>query len=261
MRYLIIFTFLLISNPLGAQVSFSLEGGYQFKMGGSKLSDGKTQVDGTGTQGLAIVQYSFGEGMNFAGTAMVNLTDNWQVGLKVSYLLGNSFFGYTDTQFQSSMLRFVPQTKFVIAGDRLNVFTTVGLIVGKGGIVEDFEITEESTSTGTRITNRVFTYSEGLSYGINNVIGVEYQTDRNINFFFQLDSYIQSYGPKKREITTYTIDGADLLPSLNTSDIEIEYVDFLAFGQQPNPNVPDQKLRRIYPFSSMGVSVGAIYNL
>ncbi len=257
MRNLIILIFILFWSPCIAQFSFSLESGYQFKMGSTKLSDGIVMVDQNGNQGLEIVRYSFGQGTQIAGDAMVHINDNWQFGVKVSYLLGQSILGYTDTKFQSKMLRFIPQAKFKLGGDRLSGFATIGFVIGKGGFVEKFETTDE---TGLQ-TNRTFEYSEGMSYGINNSIGVEYETDSRFSFFLKLDTYIQSYGPKSRKFTTYNIGEVDILPSLNVIDKEIEYADFVPNGIPADPDLPDQKLRRIYPFSSFGVSVGVVYSL
>ena len=257
MRYLFICFLLLINNLCFGQLSFAVEGGYQFKMGSSKLSDGIVMVDQSGNQGLEIVRYSFGEGYHFAGNAMVNLNEDWEVGLKVSYLLGKNILGYVDTEFQSKMLRFIPQIKYKLGGDRLSAFTTIGFIIGTGGFVEEFESTDE---TGLR-TNRTFEYSEGISYGINNSVGVEYETDTQFNFFLKLDTYLQSYGPKRRQFTTYTIGDVDILPSLNTSDKEIEYADFVPNGVPTDPDLPVQRLRRIYPFSSFGISLGILMRI
>jgi len=67
-----------------------------------------------------------------------------------------------------------------------------------------------------------------------------------------------SYAPTKGEYTKYSIDGADQLPSMTTSQKEEEYVDSIdrTSSDTPSDSTPSQYLKTPYSFGSLGLKFG-----
>jgi len=284
---------LVISMNTSAQIYFGLGGGYGFAAGKQDMISGPdvsstTNYNNTAfpntftkTETFTARSYSIGKGGNIGlyGGYMFNKYLGAELG--ISYLIGASSIGTTDyatttlnfgggssstdnkttTTVKGSMVRLVPGLRVQIGEKKIKTYATAGIIIGVAGKAT-METNNVNSQTGmaTTTTDQINTLSGGMSWGLHSSIGVCYAVSGMIGIFGEISANLQNAHPSKNLETTYTVNGADKLSTLTTSQKETDYSSPYTVtttqASVADPGAPQQAASINAPFSSIGFNIG-----
>ena len=200
---------------------------------------------------------------------MINKNIGAELGL--NYLTGSTYKGtnsklpgsYTvDYTVKGKMIRLIPALRLTTSGEgKLKPFMKLGLVIGlKAKIISTEIFTEISTN---KVTEKNWDYTGGVALGAAFSTGINYNLNEKLSLFGEIGIISQSWAPKKSTLTKYTIDGADQLPPLTTSQTqtEYEYEYTQSSSTTPNTSEPSKALRKPYAFGSWGINVGICFSI
>jgi len=96
----------------------------------------------------------------------------------------------------------------------------------------------------------------GISLGIKADAGVEFPLSKLISLFGQIQADQFSFSPKHGKVTKYTVEGADQMSSLTTSQSKWDYVKSIN-NHDPTPaDEASKRLRVTHSFDNVGLVVG-----
>ena len=222
---------------------------------------------------------SFGKGIQAGGTFGYMFTEHIGAELGIGNLLGagitsknnytseyidltNSANNTTNTSSSEEtatgkMLRFIPALKITAGNGKAKPYMRTGLVIGVGAKVID-AIKPISPPTGGAFAVEA-EYSGGIALGFSGGLGVDFKLSSHFGIFAEGGIITQRWAPKKAELTKYTIDGIDYLPTLTTDEKETEFVDSYTSGSY-NSSLPTKQLKIFLPFSSAGINVGVHFS-
>ncbi len=282
---------LVLSMSTSAQIYFGLGGGYGFAAGKqdmgadytSTTSNNNTAFPNTWskTETWNARSFSVGKGMNIGLYGGYMFNKNLGAELGIAYLIGGSSVGTSDissttlnfgggssssddkttTTIKGSMVRLVPGLRMQFGEKKIKPYATVGIIIGVAGKVTN-ESNEVVSSTGvaTTTTDRISTFSGGMSWGLHSSIGVNYAVSGMIGIFGEISANLQNAHPSKQVLTTYTVNGSDKLSTLTTSQTETDYSSSYTVTTNQatvaSPGTAQQAASINAPFSSIGFNIG-----
>jgi hypothetical protein len=136
-----------------------------------------------------------------------------------------------------------------------------GLSIGVMGKMIQAENSTGSTP-GFYSVERIEEFTGGISLGLNSALGINYALNDKLMLFAEINAFVQSWAPKRSEITTYTDSGVNLLASMTTYQKETEYEKEYTYYYGPqNPAKPNTESRFHLPMSSVGLQVGVTYTI
>ncbi len=233
--------------------------------------------------------YSMGKGINAGLFGGYMLTKNLGIELGVGYLMGLSTSQTTETDkltsntvatpgsstnstdisttsFKGSMLRLIPGVRVQFGNGKIHPYASAGLIVGVLGsitkeTVDNNSLTISNSTSNTSNTNDdIWKYSGRISMGFHGALGVTYLFTQKLGFFAELTSCFQTYSPGKALHTVSTTNGKDNLAidteNLKETDYSSSYTSTTGTGIPTATGSPAQALYQVFPFSSVGLTVG-----
>jgi hypothetical protein len=227
---------------------------------GSKTTYQYKSVKGSG---------SFGKGFQADFTAGYMFTP--QIGAEISsgYLSGASlkstestsnYIAYSSDQETTtigSMFRFSPAFKIIVGKGKLRPWMRTGVVIGVGTKLTEKHTSADYTDWGSHYTKSVIEYSGRLSFGFTASLGADLMFNKHLGIFTDGSIIAQSWSPKRSRFTSYTRDGIDQLPLMTTRDKETEYVDSYSYTTPiTDTSSPRKELKKFFPFSSIGITVG-----
>ncbi len=270
---MLVFVISLFSNTLFAQGAYvKINAGYGFIMSSSvahNYSQTTTSSPSfTYSNTNEAVNLSLGKGLNFGGAFGYMFNKNIGAELGISYLLGGTTkFGnesnyapghsnYEQT-VHSNMLRFIPSLVIASGFEGINPYAKFGLLIGTGSIFFDGDLDADGN-----IAVENWKYNGGFALGLNSAIGAIFTMNDNISIFGEIDMVNLSYAPTKGELTESTLNGVDQLPTMTTSEKEIEFVDSYTFesANPPSDSEPSKEIKFKMPYGSVGLNVGLKIN-
>jgi len=122
------------------------------------------------------------------------------------------------------------------------------------GIKCKFDVTHD---VGPSSYNEVGTIksSGGVSIGGSAALGCDFDLSDMLAIYVEIYYDAMAYAPTKGKLIKYSENGEDKLSTLSTQDKETKFVKDLT-GFVPDPNSPDQKLKKSYPFNNVGLNFG-----
>lgn len=263
-----------VSSTQAQGVYMGIDGGYGFAAGKQSLIDDyKTTVTSTSTsQTVTSHPFSLGKGINTGLYAGYMFNKNVGAELGVAYLIGSknvftdenintSAFpssSKTEMTWKGKMIRLVPTIRMTAGEKKLHPYIKAGLIIGVGGKVYDDTHTQNTSTSGSSVTDESWEYYGGMSWGFHGGIGLNYMVSDKIGIFAEAAGNYQNFAMKKGSMTKYTVDGVDQMSSLDTYEKETEFVDSYTYDSStpPNVNQPDKSSKFFMPFSSIGINLG-----
>jgi len=269
-KYLLVpaFLMMLAATPAAAQLYLGFSAGYGLPA--NRMWLGTNVEDNGSVETYEVVNSSLGQGLQ-AGLFIGSMTNN-NVGLELglSYLQGAGvMIRYTDNAgglvvneervLMGRMIRVVPGLRFTTGAGDVRPYGRAGLILGVGGkVIEELEGTYTAGGV-TDVEEYVFEEYGGFSVGFSGAAGVNFQASDRLSLFAELGLVYQNWAPEKGRFTKYTINGADALGGMTTSEKEVDYVNELTVsGSAPPAGNPDEQLKIFRPFSSAGVNLGLV---
>jgi hypothetical protein len=229
-------------------VGYGLSAGTQY-LGTNSTS---TVVGGTSVTTYEGVYGSYGEGLKFAASAGYMFSKQLGAEVGVTYWLGKSF-DVTSTSTTSSTTDkwsgkglIVTPSVVVSAGmERVNPYARLGLVLGFMKVVDEYS----SGSTSGTTTERTYEETGALAFGYAANVGLLIPAANALDFFAEFGLNSVTYSPSQRELTKYTSNNVNLLPTviIKKTDYQDDYTSL------------DQNISRAArrPFSSIGIAVGA----
>lgn len=232
-----------------------------------------------------LVKLSLGKGMNFGLNVGHMFNTHIGVDLGLNYHLGGITKGTdeytyveedwltgnrttstskTETEISSNMFQFTPSFVIATGGEKVNIYSKMGVIMGFGNIL--INMNDESNNSNTSSTSEIQQKLDGgMSVGFSGAIGCNYLLSEKLSIFGEANYIGLSYAPAKGKVTKYEENGVDLLPLLSTYEKEVNFVDKTSdnnsFASPSDPNAPSESLKISLPYSSIGLKVGVRFNL
>ena len=267
---LVVFVINLLSAPiLFAQGAYlNINTGYAMSMGSQNINNFTNQTLTSSLYTSEQVNVSLGKGLNLGGAFGYMFNKNFGLELDVSYLIGGNSTAtrneegtnYTNIynhSLSSKMLRINPSLVINSGFEKINPYAKFGVIIGSGYIMDEYTIDRPD---GFWINN--YKLSGGTALGLSSVIGAMYNFSDKISIYGELKMINLSYSPTNGNRIKSSYNEIDLLPSLKTSEKEIEFVDNITktyTNSNPSNNsndLPKQELKYKYAFGSVGLNLG-----
>lgn len=172
----------------------------------------------------------------------------------------------TDVYTAKGMLfGLTPAIRLSVGEGKLRVYTVTGLIIGfPSTTLEDNGSATHITGGGGSVTNtsdEINTYSGNLILGFHGALGVLYNISDKIGIYAELAGNFENWAPSEQLITTYTLNGADELGGLTTSQKQTNYVSsYTSSNNNTSPGSPTQSAKVYLPFSSWGFNIGVHFS-
>jgi hypothetical protein len=256
------------STKVNAQKLYAGIGlGYGFPMASANLA---TKFDGGLTsQTNELVKGSYGKGAEFALYGGYMIHSNLGAELGFSYLAGAKWSGSyiketvmsDQTTYSARMMRLSPGVRVTFGEHSIKPYMRLGLVIGLGGkITADETIQDMQSNTTTLKTTR---YTGGISMGLRSSIGAMFKLSDLISLFGEINVVSQSLGATSSNVTAYSVNGADKLSTLTTSQKQTAYSSSYSSTYSSGPSISDpaQALKSYRPFSSLGLEIGVHFTL
>ena len=207
---------------------------------------------------------TLGKGLGFEG-AIGYKGENLGIEVGVSYLLkssiettniynSNSSVSSTTSTYESSMMAINPSLVFA---------TDVGFY-GRAGAVLGFpkfasKRYSESPGSPTGIEDQTTKYSGNMALGLMGALGVAVGSGA-VRLYVEVDVVSLTWAPASSEITEYTVNGKDQLPSMKVYDKKTNFEETTTTNSSipQNMDVPRVSLKDYIPFSSVGLKAGVM---
>lgn len=265
-------SFLITSVIMVYAINLSAQGfyvsanvGYGFKMSSQNIVGFTNENDSPSIDDVTQINLSMGQGFNFCGTAGYMFTKNIGAELGLSYLLGmktkanyenNTTNHIHEGSYAGGMFKINP-TFVVSAGlQKVDPYAKFGFIIGFGSIFHDFNSESPAQKSYYKAV-----YSGGVAFGLNAAAGVLFNLNERFSLFAETSMVNLSYAPTKGKIKEFTINGADQLNSMTTSEKEFVFVKNIDYHESQKSSDPHKELRQKYPFGSFGINFGVKINL
>jgi hypothetical protein len=105
---------------------------------------------------------------------------------------------------------------------------------------------------------RTLSLMGGLAFGLSTGVGAMYTVNEGFSIYGELHAINLSYAPLRGRVTRATLNGANVLMGMSTSEKEIDFVETqIEITRGPtNNSEPSKIMRQRLPFSSLGLNIG-----
>ena len=271
LRFRFLFFLLLLVSSSRAQIYFGISGGYGFPLAKQVIAVDYT-LGSSGTYAFGGLQGSFGKGYTSGFFVGYNFNDHWSGEVSFERLSSSKIKSLVidtvipnekhtiERMARAKLSNIIPSVRYTIGEGKFKTYIRTGLLIGFNG-----KITSEATMTneyyyGSDSSEITEIFRGGVSLGFLGGVGVNYSLNNRIVFFAEAVMHAQTWSPLKSSITKYTGNGVDHLNSMSTSFTEREYKEKSTSnfpGQSPDS--PSILLKRSYPFSSYGLTLGIVF--
>lgn len=243
-----------------------IHGGYNMKMAPTKDVDYLQIVTGlpflTMDRNGDIMSskgFSYGQGMNAGINIGYKFTDYFGVELGADYLMGSK------TEFKEQeagaimknstkgkMIQLSPMVVVSTGNSPISGYVKAGLLVGLSGEISN----DVDDRDGSDIELVHFVKNSGTALGFTGAGGVEFSISESMSFFSEIAFKGLTFTPKKGEITSYSQNGTDILPSFTVSDKSYVFENRIDMGASGPDSVPTALPTSTYNFNSVGLNIG-----
>jgi hypothetical protein len=252
-------------NLFSQKVYMSINYGYGFGTSTQNKSEFINYSSDHLTTSYEQINFSFGRGFNIGSEIGIILNKNIRAELDISYLIGNKIKSYSrayaisNTILSSKMIRFNPSFILSSGFDKLDPYAKFGVIVGVGSIFIEETDTYGGGSDMYYFKNKL---NGGIAFGLSSCIGVQFKLTNSLSVYSEINMINLSYAPKKGKLIKSTYNGQDMLPNTSISKKETEFVKKYIYDEANPPldSEPTKELKEKYPFGSIGLNIGLIYN-
>jgi outer membrane protein W len=215
-----------------------------------------------GNESIEIKKVGLGKGLNIGIAAGYMFNKNIGAELGFGYVMGSKT-SFTQTQLDGTasstdikgrMLQIKPTLVLTAGYSKINPYTKFGLVIGKAKAEGEF-----NDNTSGSIVNIVTEFDGGMSLGFQGGFGINYALTSKLAFFGEIMYTGISFSPETAKMTSATVDGENVLPFLDASESQTEFVDEFITGAPFNSNAPTKQPKIDMPFSNLGLNIGLKY--
>lgn len=264
LRVNLIILAVFISSPYKSQIYSGANIGYNLGMAPQNIATSLTvQVNQTTRTN---VKGSFGKGTSINAFAGYEIKPNLCLQLDVNFLYGihykatylNDTLYKQELDLSATMLKAAPSIIAKIGTGKTEPYLKAGVLFRLAGSIKN-KTTFQDLQTQI-ISDSHTKYNYGFSCGVVTSAGISSKINKKLKFTAELCVQLQTWSPKKAEVTKYTVNGEDrtaqLLPSQKTINFTNSYS---TNANNYSGYKPNQQLKLYMPFSSIGINVGFIY--
>jgi hypothetical protein len=217
-----------------------------------------------GNQSIEIKKVGLGKGFNFGITAGYMFNKNIGAELGVNYLMGGKS-EFTETyldgtnitkDIKGKMLQFKPTLVLTAGYSKINPYAKFGLTFGQASAEATY-----SERQGTNTFNMTREFEGGMSLGFHSGLGLNYAITSKLTLFGEILYTGVTFRPETATVTSATEDGENVLPFLDASESQTEFVDEFITGAPFNSNAPSKQPKIDMPFNNLGLNVGVKFAL
>jgi hypothetical protein len=206
---------------------------------------------------------SYGSGLSFQGAVGGSISDILGYDVEIGFLVGKKYTvrsssesindEYEESKSYSRSFQFAPAVVLTSGSGTIQPYTRVGPVLGFTTLRD--ERSEYDSYFDEEVVTE-YKYTGGISIGFKGVVGANFNTDKNLQFFAELSFISMSYAPKEGELTKYTVDGEDALSSIDKEDRKIKFKKEISSNDDGNVDIQQK-----YSMGSIGLQVGVKYVL
>jgi outer membrane protein W len=279
-----------IINSAKAQSSFYIRAGagFGFGLNPSEIGPGNTSstygspTTYTYSNTSTNVQFSPGKGIypEIAFGYMVTGNVGFELGFSYAYGLSASInssdnnvdSGYEaesdNSTIKTSFHSFLITPAFVITGNnnkKIVPYARMGLIISIASQLKADETYDTIVSSYQPFISSYSSSGEEVAevtgtvqLGVVAAAGVTYKLSKHISIFGEINARAFNFKFSQSNLTTYTYNGVNELPTLTTNNKQIDYVNSITTTNNTtySPGTASQELTALVPASSVGISVG-----
>lgn len=258
----------------GVGNNYSAAPDYKMTNNANIITSDNTGTNITGVRKQITNNISFGKGFQYGGTIGYMPSNSLCFELSVNYLKSKEFedkfkeeyVNYSEVyiqKFTSQTMRFTPSVRFTFKNDILSPYMKTGMVIGVGTkihVVENFDFRDQNGKEV--VQDSEFDLFGGISIGFAAGIGVSLETDKPFGFFSEVNIITQSWAPEKLSYTKFYQNSMDVIGYVPVKDREWVFVDsFSSQVSNTNANLPSERLKDYFPFSSIGWNIGIYFKL
>lgn len=208
---------------------------------------------------------SVGQGLNIALTPGYMINKHFGVELGINYFIGakktieesttNLSDIYSIRKAQSNQLRLIPSIVVSSGGDKLSVYAKGGLMIPVLGVTNIDIEGSNITGGGVVKTEAESEFKGHVSVGFRGALGVNYMVNEKLGVFLEVQQTNLFIKQKSNTITSYKVNGNDVLGSMTEEQKVTNYVDEINSSSKPNDALAGKT-----NFNQFGVNVGVKFN-
>lgn len=222
-RVLFLATAILLSSGASAQLQFGLKAGYAMPAGSTPLG---YSTDGNKT---TTIYGTFGQGIPISLEMAYFFSDNIGIQLDATYLMGSEV---TNSEVLTNGLSYsyVTKTTQIRVTPSLVFRTDLGLYSRFGAVLplagNTTATIDNANGGGSGVASKQVVVAKGkFGLGFNAALGYQLNLGDKLGIFGELEYIGLSVKRASTELTTYTVGGTDILPSLTDAQKNTTYED------------------------------------
>ena len=158
------------------------------------------------------------------------------------------YAGYSATPF----IQFNP-----CGSNRIAPYVDLGLRLNFSYTTKQTIDQTQTSNNNTTTTNQTATFKGAFSTGLDAGVCVKFRLSDHLSFNTEINSSNSNFVQDHATLIEYTVNGADQLNTLNTSQKKTDYVkSYTVPNSGFDPNSPSKALRSPLPASTIGVRLG-----
>ncbi|HET6990387.1 MAG TPA: hypothetical protein VFJ43_03645, partial [Bacteroidia bacterium] len=171
---------------------------------------------------------------------------------------GGGMYDNTTDEVSASTFRISPGIRMGFTHGKFYPYARAGLLFGLFNKIIDnsVETAKSPANIGADITEKKYEMTQGNSFGSMGALGLKYSISDHISIFAEVGGYMNNWAPLKGELIKATLNGTDIMGSLNTSDKQFEFKDKVDNSMNSDQNSPTIALKKYFPMSSLGFTLG-----
>ena len=199
---------------------------------------------------------SWAAGENFFIKTDFKVSNCFGAGVEFDYVYGKQYdyttntIGATSTtnQFYEGRYTGYSATPFIqfnpCGSNRFAPYVDLGLRLNFSNSIKQTINQTQTSNNNTTVTIQKATFKGAFTPGFDAALGFKYRLNRNWSLIGEIDFSNSNFVASEGTITSYTVNGADQLSTLNTSQKQVEYVkSYTVPNSGFDPNSPSKALR------------------
>ena len=269
MKTLFTFFFSLIAfvslSQIGPYASFNAGFALPFA---SDVVGVKTVTSTSGDLTETNIYGSYGTGVNATLKVGFKQTQNFGVELGTNYLYGLSKLiqddsgpnSQTTVKTTNTLIKIMPGVVLETSNSALTVYSRLGFVIPISGATYSDYMNQVTTGSSTNETIIKSKSTGAMSLGFYGGVGVSLKIGEKLKVFGEAELTGLSIKQKSSMLTTYTVDGNDILPSLDTRDKETEYKDSFNSADNFESSQPRTARAQKINYNSLSFNIGIRFN-
>lgn len=232
----------------------------------AKFGSNYTEIS-TGRYNYSQGEAELGKGFQFNINAGYVFNKYLGTELAIGYFVGGKseikgllLNGQYDKSMNSARGILVKPSLFFHAGlEKINPYLKLGITLGKIKLLYDRETFGVAGDPNTLVES-TREFDGGIAFGYQGAFGMTYNVGSGLNLVGELSLNRLVYSPKESHLTTYKVNGEEMVGLIPLRDREFVYVSEVVGPETIDSNQPAKTGKIQADLSSISLNLGVIYN-